>query len=197
MIPSTVKLASLAVSNNWRGFVRASVAHTIAITSITTVGSVMVLCQPVSPITFASACGPKEHSRAKTARYGTGEVKYSMHPFIPIVSRRRSQASREDINICLVRIIRYPKDIPVSPSCCMSPNVDLDDDDDSVSFSLSLVRAALSCASRAVCARIRVTHSSFRPAPPSCANGPASALASSARLSSSSTCALIGLIDRA
>ena len=89
----------------------------------------------------------------------------------------------------------YPSDIPDSPSC-MSPNMARDDDSPSLSLSLA-PRAARSCASRAACARIWSIHSSLRSAPPSRASGPASAFASSARLSSSSTCALIGLIDRA
>ena len=92
--------------------------------------------------------------------------------------------------------LKYQSDIPDSPSCT-SPNIAARDDG-SPSFSLSLApRAARSRASRAACARIWPIHSSLRPAPPSRASGPASALASSARLSSSSTCALIGLTDRA
>jgi hypothetical protein len=88
----------------------------------------------------------------------------------------------------------YPTAIPASPSC-MSPNIALAAD--SASFSFSLIRIILSCDSRVTCARIWPSHCSFRPVPPSRANGPASAFASSARLSSSSTCALIGLIDSA
>ena len=86
----------------------------------------------------------------------------------------------------------YPRAIPDSPSC-MSPNIALDE----ASASFSFVHVALSCDSGAACMRIWSSHSSLRPAPPSRASGPASALASSARLSNSSTCALIGLIDRA